>query len=151
MTSLISNLSSFYKEYKTSKIIRQDWVIVNQNKYKKYKDSKITSGIISCNTLPVVGLDGEKVISKQYKVFLETKDDYRLVKYNGNFITASIAEREYDLNKEVEIWAVKRAKDIRGVKDALELNEEPPDLSHILNILNWKMSKKDYNNIDYLT
>ena len=145
MNPYISNIDKFYKEYLNPEYVNKGWAIVNAPKYETYKDSKITSARISSKTIPIVDYDGSKLNNTQHIVYCETKDDYRLVKYNSNFLAVKVAEREYDLIKDTEIWAIRK-----GNKDDydLKLDEKPPEFKLILNILNWKMSKKTYDNIE---
>lgn len=145
MNKYINNLESFYKEYLNPEYVNKGWAIVNPTKYRQYKDSKITSARITSKTIPIVDYDGSKLNNTQSIVYCETKNDYRLVKYNSNFLAVKIAEREYDLVKDTEIWAIRK-----GNKDDydLKLDENPPEFKLILNVLNWKMSKKTYDNIE---
>lgn len=141
----ITNLEEFYSEYLNPKYVNKGWAIVNPNKYEKYKNSKITSARITSKTIPIVDFDGTKTNNTQSIVYCETKDDYRIVKYNSNFLAVKIAEREYDLVKDTSIWAIRKV----GLADYdLKLDENPPEFKLILNVLNWKMPKKIYDNID---
>lgn len=145
MNPYISNLKDFYKEYLNPEYVNRGWAIVNPTKYRNYINSKITSARITSKTIPIVDYDGSKLNNTQHIVYCETKDDYRIVKYNSNFLAVKIAEREYDLVKDTEIWAIRKIG--KGEYD-LKLDENPPEFKLILNVLNWKMSKKTYDNIE---
>jgi len=145
MNKYIKNLKEFYQEYLNPKYINEGWAIVNAPKYEKYKNSKIIIARISSKTIPVVDYDGTKLNNTQSIVYCETKNDYRLIKYNSNFLAVKIGEREYDLIEDTEIWAIR--KDNKDIYD-LKLYENPPEFKLILNVLNWKMSKKTYDNIE---
>lgn len=145
MNPYISNLEGFYKAYLNPKYISKGWAIVNPTKFETYTNSKVICARMSSKTIPIVDYDGSKLNNTQHIVYCETKDDYRLLKYNSNFLAVKVAEREYDLVKDTEIWAIRK-----GDKDDydLKLDEKPPEFKLILNILNWKMSKKSYDNIE---
>lgn len=145
MNPYISNLESFYKAYLNPKYISKGWAIVNPTKFEQYTNSKITSARMTSKTIPIVDYDGSELNNTQHIVYCETKDDYRLLKYNSNFLAVKIAEREYDLVKDTEIWAIRKGK---SDDYDLKLDENPPEFKLILNILNWKMSKKSYDNIE---
>jgi len=153
MNPYIKNIDEFYKEYLNPKYVNKGWAIVDSNKYETYKDSKIISARISSKTIPIVDYDGSKLNNTQHIVYCETKDDYRLVKYNSNFLAVKIAEREYDLIKDCSIWAIRKEWRINQTLSELEdydlkLDEKPPEFKLILNVLNWKMTKKTYDNIE---
>lgn len=145
MKEYIKNLDVFYKEYLNPEYVNKGWAIVNPTKYRQYIDSKITSARMTTKTIPIVDFDGTKTTNTQSVVYCETKDDYRIVKYNSNFLAIKIAEREYDLVKDVEIWAIRKGS---AEEYDLKLDENPPEFKLILNILNWKMTKKTYDNIE---
>jgi hypothetical protein len=140
----VTNLEEFYSEYVNPKYVNKGWAIVNPKKYETYKDSKIIIARITSKTIPIVDFDGSKLNNTQNIVYCETKNDYRIVKYNSNFLAVKIAEREYDLVKDTEIWAIRKGK----YEYDLKLNENPPEFKLILNILNWKMTKKSYDSIE---
>ena len=145
MNPYISNIDKFYKEYLNPKYVNRGWAIVNPDKFETYTNSKVISARITSKTIPIVDYDGTKLNNTQSVVYCETKDDYRVVKYNSNFLAVKIAEREYDLIKDTEIWAIRK-----GNKDDydLKLDENPPEFKFILNVLNWKMPKKSYDSIE---
>jgi hypothetical protein len=145
MNPYISNIDKFYKDYINPEYVNLGWAIVNTEQYKKYKNSKITSARITSKTIPIVDFDGTKLNNTQSIVYCESKYDYRILKYNSNFLAIKIAEREYDLVKDVEIWAIKKGK--KNDYD-LKLDKNPPEFKFILNVLNWKMTKKSYDNIE---
>lgn len=145
MNPYITNLDKFYKEYLNPKYVNKGWAIVNPNQFETYTNSKIICARMTSKTIPITDFDGSKINNTQSVVYCETKDDYRIVKYNSNFLAVKIAEREYDLVKDTEIWAIR--KDGRYEYD-LKLDANPPEFKLILNILNWKMSKKSYDSID---
>ena len=144
MNPYITNLDKFYKEYLNPKYVNKGWAIVNPKQFETYTNSKIVCARMTSKTIPITDFDGSKLNNTQAIVYCETKDDYRIVKYNSNFLAVKIAEREYDLIKDTEIWAIRKSK---GEYD-LKLDENPPEFKLILNILNWKMSKKSYDSID---
>jgi hypothetical protein len=145
MNPYISNIDKFYKDYINPEYVNLGWAIVNTKQYRQYKNSKITSARITSKTIPIVDFDGTKLNNTQSIVYCESKYDYRILKYNSNFLAIKIAEREYDLVKDVEIWAIKK-----GNKNDynLKLDKNPPEFKFILNVLNWKMTKKSYDNIE---
>jgi len=144
MNPYITNIDKFYKEYLNPEYVNKGWAIVNPKQYTYYIDSKIISARMTSKTIPIVDFDGSKLNNTQSIVYCETKDDYRILKYNSNFLAVKIAEREYDLIKDTEIWAIRKSKDDYDLK----LDANPPEFKLILNILNWKMSKKTYENIE---
>jgi len=153
MNPYISNIDKFYKEYLNPEYVNKGWAIVDSDKYEIYKNTKITSARMTSKTIPIVDYDGQKKLNTQSIVYCETKNDYRLVKYNSNFLAVKIAEREYDLIKDCSIWAIRKEWRINQALSELEdydleLNENPPEFKLILNVLNWKMSKKTYDNIE---
>ena len=145
MNPYISNIDKFYKDYINPEYVNLGWAIVNTKQYRQYKNSKITSARITSKTIPIVDFDGTKLNNTQSIVYCESKYDYRILKYNSNFLAIKIAEREYGLVKDVEIWAIKK-----GNKNDynLKLDKNPPEFKFILNVLNWKMTKKSYDNIE---
>lgn len=145
MNQYIKNLDLFYKEYLNPKYVNKGWAIVNAPKFEQYTNSKITSARMTSKTIPIVDFDGTKTTNTQAVVYCETKDDYRILKYNSNFLAIKIAEREYDLVKDVEIWAIRKGS---AEEYDLKLDENPPEFKLILNVLNWKMPKKTYDNIE---
>ena len=144
MNPYIKNIDVFYKEYLNPKYVNKGWAIVNADKFETYTNSKIISARMTSKTIPIVDFDGSKLNNTQYIVYCETKNDYRVVKYNSNFLAVKIAEREYDLIKDCEIWAIRKTK----LGYDLKLDENPPEFKLILNILNWKMPKKSYDSIE---
>ena len=145
MNPYITNIDKFYEEYLNPEYVNKGWAIVNPKQYRKYKDSKIISARITSKTIPIVDFDGTKLNNTQYVVYCEAKDDYRVLKYNSNFLAIKIGEREYDLVKDCEIWAIRKGK----YQYDLKLDENPPEFKLILNILNWKMTKKSYDSIEF--
>jgi len=141
----ITNIDKFYKEYLNPEYVNKGWAIVNPDKYKNYIDSKITSARIGKKTLAITDIDGSNINTIQHIVYCETKSDYRILKYNSNFLAVKIAEREYDLIKDTEIWAIRKSKNEYNLK----LDENPPEFKLILNVLNWKMTKKSYDSIEF--
>lgn len=144
MNPYISNINKFYKEYLNPEYVNKGWAIVNPKEYSYYIDSKITNARMTSKTIPIIDFDGSKLNNTQHIVYCESKNDYRILKYNSNFLAVKVAEREYDLIKDTEIWAIRKSKDEYDLK----LDANPPEFKLILNILNWKMSKKSYDNIE---
>ena len=140
----ISNLNSFYEIYKNPTYSIDNWSIVNNKEYNKYKNKV---NIISANYYSVaVDLDPNSteedlIQTNQIIVSCETKNKYINIKYNPNFIVTAMSDTEYGMvGKEITLLAIKNAKD-------LTLNKDMPRFKEVLEVLGWKISRKAYANL----
>lgn len=135
---VLNKIDKAYDEFESRDLVKKDWVIVNEEIYKKYKNN-ITITNINWFGEPEI----EKAIPSypvtSLKFFFETKQYYGTIKYNINFIAYNIAEREYSaLTDSMNLIAVNRK-----LSDNYDNNIiKPPKLSEVLKIIDWKITNK---------
>jgi hypothetical protein len=143
--SLLGNLSKFYDIYKSPKYIIGDWVIVNNEIYEKYKSKiKILHASIYDSNTKTLDISNNLVDHKQITIICESKKEYITLKYNSNFLALSFAITEYGINiNELTLLAVRKME-----KDK-DIPENIPHYTTIFKLLNWKLTKKAKENIEF--
>jgi len=136
----IENIDSFYKEYIKSNTIRKGWVIVNEKIFNKYKNIKLINADYYCYKSKLLN-SNEIIDNKQIIIYGDTNDKYVTIKYNSNFITINVTDTEYGtILNPMTLVAIIKSKD-------LEENKDLPKFTDVLDILDWKITRKALNNI----
>jgi len=133
LKELESKLSKYYSIYNNPKHICGNWVIVNNQAYKKYK-----------NKLKIESICSMIKAYNQIIIVVETKREYMLIKYNDRFICFRESETEYGLsNDNYDILAIN--KDTMDSSDSFD----PLPFEIICDTMDWKLSRKAKQVLDY--
>jgi len=140
--NILNILKSINNEYNLDidnnkeKIIIDNWIILNNSIYTKYRN-KITISSIEYIPQKEISLHG-------LKLYFETKKLYGFIKYNANYITFVISETEYGLNINPPHLIAINTKVLEDYNKKLS---KLPKFKSILKILGWKITKNALQNL----
>ena len=132
----------WYYSYKANKnkdkLKVKDYIIIDESYYLKYKDNiKLTS---------IKGYTGLNSSTKKKENFViaETKTQYILIKYNGNFIAVNICEREYELYNAITLLMIHS----NATQNIVNNNTNIPNIKEVISILGWKATRKAIKDLE---
>ena len=129
---LEAKLSDYWTKFSNPTYILGDWVIVDDNTYKKLN-----------NKLNIVSILSYTKRHTESIIVLETKKEYYVIKYSGRFVCIRRSETEYGLMCDTyDLLAINRS-----AIDKDEVQIIP--FIDLCNILGWKLSKKAKDYLSY--
>jgi len=136
------DIALLLKSYNNPIILKDDWVLVGQQEYNKYKN-KITlnSADYILNKQSIIGENKSIITNSQVIINAETRNKYVLIKYNSNFVAINIADTEYSIT--INPMKLICARNITNLEEYKEL----PSFEYLLYILGWKITNKALNKI----
>ena len=132
----------WYNYYKTNKnkdkLKVKDYIIIDESYYLKYKGNiKLSS---------IKGYTGLNSSTKKPENFIlaETKTQYILIKYNGNFIAVNVCEREYELYNAITLLMIHS----NATENIVNNNNKIPNIKEVISILGWKATRKAIKDLE---
>ena len=140
--NILNILKSINNEYNLDidnnkeKIIIDNWLILNNTIYTKYRNK------ITINSIEYIG--EKDPLLNGLKLFFETKKLYGFIKYNKHYITFVISETEYGLKINQPYLIAINTKVLEEYNKKLS---KLPKFKNILKVLGWKITKNALQNL----
>lgn len=134
-SQLEKKLQQYYSTFISPKYIIDDWIIVNNKGYLKYKNKIKIESIIS-------GV----ILENMAYYICETKDQYIVFKYSDKFICYRFTDTEYGLSiDDYDLLAINKKNMQSRIKNDIISFPELCDL------IGFKLSKKAKEYLDYFS
>lgn len=133
--SLDNKIYDYYTKINNPKHIIKDWIVVDDNFYKK-NNKKLTFLNILSNQI---------TSNKEHLVVGEDKNKYYAIKYNDKFICIKDTYTEYELyTGEYELLAVNKKILVPN-----ESTNKVLSFKELCSLFGWKLSKKAIDTLDF--
>ena len=139
MGTLYDKLTEYYDKLANPTYKIGDWIIADDELYLKYK-----------NKLTFINILSTYKDELECVIVAETKSKYYAIKYNNNFICLRESDTEYGLSTgEYDLMAVNNKLLNEKVKNTNKKQVNNMTLKQLAKLLNWKLSKRSKEYLDY--